>query len=320
MGNWTFANLDWEQTAKVADYENALETARQSWATNPIFSDFHVKTAIGYAGWPMAQAGNIEYGLCEALHSEEAAVGALRSAYEKRALRGPIILGCMVAKPGNPAMPCGNCRDIMLAELGPDFEIVAGADVGGLAVVTQMKDYLFDNFKALKSRWPSNLKTEILETVQKGDTLMNDAYSLGAHQSLQYHASIVTATYHHFGARDIMVDYHPLYALRDAIRQARRNNDPMIKRVIIVCQDFGGGPPQVMYKDRQHLLELNLQAELISGSKQNPPVFLATHHDGRITNVWVTSIKRWLPMPFTLYHLGPQTLAQATSYFKNKRP
>lgn len=117
-----------------------------------------------------------------------------------------------------------------------------------------------------------------------------------------------------------MCDYHPVYALRDAIRQARRANDPFAQSVVIVSEDFGDKrAPQVMYKDRQHLLELNLQAELLAGKENNPPVWLATYGaQRRVTAAWRTSVKEWIPFPFIPRNFGQDFIEYLTSYFQAK--
>ena len=113
-----------------------------------------------------------------------------------------------------------------------------------------------------------------------------------------------------------MCDYHPIYALRDAVRQVRRENDVTtgLTAIYVVCCGDGTLPPDVMYKDRQHLLELNLQTELIMGKENNPPIYLGTMIKGVLTGMWRTSVKEWLPFPFTASNF--MDLNKMTAYFK----
>jgi len=320
-GKVKIVDLSDEQKAKIGEYIKALEIAKNSVVANPPFSQYFVKEGIGVVGGKMLAAGNIEYGICQALHAEEAAVAAFRAHYGRRANKN-IILGIIAGNPGDTALPCGNCRDIMLEDLGQDFEIVSGAPEGGIAVVTKMSDYLFSDFKkvAITDTLVDLVESAIL-TIYQGEYLVNDAYSPPPlHPERRYHASVITENHNFFGARDVMCDYHPIYALRDAIRQARRAKDPFIQAVIIVCEDFGGGAPHVMYKDRQHLVELNVQAELLSGKETDPPVYLMTYQKDtkNIIAIWKTSVKEWIPFVFTPRNFGPEFVKYLTKYFHNQ--
>ncbi|MBI2109295.1 MAG: hypothetical protein HYT93_03950 [Parcubacteria group bacterium] len=313
-----FVELTKSQEAKIDRYTQALEVAAKSTVANPSYSHYFVKESIGVLEGAALPAGNIEYGICQALHGEESAVSAFRSHYG-RGEHKELVLGIIAGSPGNIATPCGNCRDIMLEDLGTDFEIVSGAADGGLALVVKMSDYLFSDFKtiALEDVPPSVLQRVDL-AIEEGALLVNDAYSPpSVHPERRYHALIATHRNSFVGARDVMCEYHPIYALRDAVRQARRRNDPCINFVVIVCEDFGGGAPHVMYKDRQHLVELNLQGELLTGVETNPPVYLVTHKGyEQLTGAWKTSVKEWIPMVFTPRNFGPEFVDFLTNYFK----
>src|SRR5688572_25531748 len=249
--NWEFKNLNQTklseaQTQKIPEYVKALEIAHSSTMANPIFSQYFVRESIGTKNDGIVPAGNIEYGLCQALHGEEAAVAALRSRFGEFH-SDPLIMGVATSGIANP---CGNCRDIMLDELGPNIELVTGGLNGGPAYIAQLSDYIFDDFTPARNTDYVRLSEEIKATILAGNKLVNDAYSPDSHKSRHYHALIVTESDHYFGAFDVMCDYHPIYALRDAIRQARRNWDPFIKQVIVVCENDASKPPHVMYKDR----------------------------------------------------------------------
>lgn len=317
-GYTEFVDLSLAQKARVKKYIEALEVAAKSVVANPPFSNYFVKESIGLVSDAMVPAGNIEYGICQALHGEESAVAAFRARYGRTNV-GEIILGIVAGNPGNIATPCGNCRDIMLEDLGKDFEIVSGAADGGIAVVANMSNYLFSEFSSLAvADIPSDVLAKIKITIRQGASLVNDAYSpKSIHPERRYHTFIATYNNGFVGARDVMCEYHPIYALRDAIRQARRANDPFVQSVVIVCEDFGGGAPHVMYKDRQHLVELNLQAELLTGKESDPPVFLATYDNKRqVISAWQTSVKEWIPLVFTPRNFGPEFVEYLTNYFR----
>lgn len=317
-GSAKFTALSKTQTARVNVYTEALKTAKDSTVANPFFSNYFVREGIGIISSKMVPAGNIEYGFCQALHGEESAISAFRSRYH-REHQSKIILGIITRSPDDIVSPCGNCRDIMLDDLGTNLEIVTGTADGGTAIVMTMEQYLFSEFR--KTKLPKNTKS-IRNLIQMCESLTNDAYSPPkVHPERKYHAVIRTNTNIFFGAHDVMCDYHPIYALRDAVRQARRAHDPFVQSVLILYQDFGSGSPHVMYKDRQHLFELNLQAELITGQENNPQVFLTTYNDKKqITNTWETSTKKWLPLPFSPRNFGSDFIQDLTQYFQNLKP
>lgn len=328
--NMDFVALSPAQKARIKKYTEALEVAARSAVANPPFSNYFVKVGVGTVNGKMLPGGNIEYGICQALHGEESAVAAFRSHYGRKNV-GETVLGIIAGSPGNITTPCGNCRDIMLEDLGTDFEIVSGAASGGIAIVAKMSQYLFSEFRSLDCK-NADLKVEgkvegidsanvwdnIDKAIRRGALLVNDAYSpKNVHPERRYHALIETPKHTFIGARDVMCDYHPIYALRDAIRQARRANDPFVQSVVIVCEDFGGGAPQVMYKDRQHLLELNLQAELLVGKENDPPVFLATYDaQHQVIGIWETSVKEWIPFAFIPSNFGQEFIENLTNYFR----
>ena len=338
-GKIELVDISSEQQAKISLYEKALELAVVSNVANPIFSKYFVKESIGFKGHQIVPAGNIEYGFCQALHGEESAVASLLSFYDLHGIKVKelnlqnLILGIITK---GMAMPCGNCRDLLLDTFGENFEIVAGDPQGdGLAIVSQMKDYLYEDFgkavtpfhiAALKKSYPFSAKefNQLREiTLKEGAKLNNDAYS-PRENNRDYYALIVTEKNKFFGSHDVMADYHPIYALTDAIRQARRANDPFIKYVMIVRkvkvkQDTDViTPPHIMYKDRQHLLELNLQAELISGKRQNPPIYIVNSNPDNSIYFWKTSVKEWLPIPFSPETFGKEFVQFLKKYYKNK--
>lgn len=320
-------DLSSEQQIKIPQYHQALTTAISSKVSSPTFSNYFVKESV-VNNSKTIPAGNIEYGHCQALHGEESAVAAFRSFSDDNNTKD-LVLGIVAGKPGDVPNPCGNCRDIMIDTFGTDFEIASGAPEGGLAIVTPMQTLLFEEPKEITSRielvneldmYLDDFKKLVNLTVTKGKDLTNDAYSpSGINPERKYYALIMTGKKQFFGGRDVMVDYHPIYALRDAIRQSRRAKDPFIKRVIIVAEEPDITMPHVMYKDRQHLLELNLQAELVKNKQQDPPVFLVSlDESGKLNKVWKTSVKQWLPFPFNPGDFGNEFVKHLSAYHKSK--
>ena len=333
-GGQKLAPLSIDQKLRVSAYANALRTALESNVANPRFSNYFVREGIGRLGEKALPAGNIEYGLCQSLHGEESAVAAFRSARGRYTHAEDVVVGIIQPKPGEIATPCGNCRDIMLEDLGKECEIVSGYADGGIAVVASLEHYLFEDFFRLPDIYDFNFdaivtaelgmprmefETWVHSTLREGERLANDAYSpADIHPERKYAVALITAQGYFIGARDIMCDYHSIYPIRDAVRQARRSGDVAFHSVVIVSENPGDTLPHVMYKDRQHLLELNIQAELTLNEERNPPVFLVAHRDGIITGLWKTSVKEWLPLPFSPYAFGPEFVEHLKNYFQKK--
>lgn len=331
MGKWQFKNavfdkktgavkllyLSAKQRANIAQYEKALEVAARSQVACPRFSKYFVKESLGIVGRKAVPAGNIEYGFWQALHGEESAVAAFRSWYGRKSA-GEIVLGIIAGTPGNVPAPCGNCRDIILDDLGPDFEIVSGAAGGGLAIVTKMRDYLFEDFTEFTG-WSDipGFQAEIILAAVEGERLTNDAYSSQSqYPERAYSALLNTDMGFVIGARDTMCDEHTIYALRDAVRQARRKGHTNVRRVVVVASCSNA--PHVMYKDRQHLAELILQNELVTMSENDPPIFLVSYQDNQIKRVWRTTAEEWIPHVFSPRNFGPEFMQHLTEYFRTK--
>lgn len=347
MPKWQFKTLGSEgklvslpedRLYKVPYYEQALEVAAKSEVANPPFSKYFCKESIVVTnGSSPVMAGNIEYGWCQAIHGEESAVSAYRSKYGRGnilKMSESTVLGIIAGNPEHIANPCGNCRDIMLEDLGEDFEIVSGAPEGGMAVVVKMSDYLFNRPRASDLDHGNLRKVfeyELRQLVNNAHRMENDAYAPGnVHPERRYFAMINTVGGLFIGAHDVMCEYHPIYALRDAVRQARRKRSSHITEVVIAGPSVGKGiSPHVMYKDRQHLMELNLQGELMTGKEMDPPVHLLTYDqkqfekhsmlfEGALVSAWTTSVKEWLPFPFSPRNFGDEFIKHLTEYYKKK--
>ncbi len=336
-------DLSDKQRGKVEKYEKALVIASESKVAAPYISNYFVKEGIVAEfqdGLVIEKpAGNIEYARNRAVHGEEAAVVAYRAAISELGVlpenrREELVLGIVAGNPGNIPSPCGNCRDVMIDGFGVDdgFEIVSGTAEGGLAMVVPMDMFTFDpqdqvdiNSRSRKKVVDSlgMSKNDFLEivsrTLKEGKRLANDAYATPTVKpERKYYATIATDKKLFHGAADVMVDYHPIHALRDAIRQARRENDSSMQSIVVVAEE-PNVKPDVMYMDRQHSVEFKLQGELDSGHEKNPPVFLVGHDDGgKITTVHKTSINEWLPFAFNPRNFGPEFLQFLGDFYKGR--
>lgn len=321
-GECDLVDLSEEQQRRIPHYVGALVSAWRSEVARPVFSNYFCRESISLFGHSFAlPAGNIEYGCCQALHGEESAVAALRTAHGRNL--NPVILGIHAgSEVGRSANPCGNCRDIMLADLNWDSEIVHGNPQSGVVVVAELRDYFFDAFTPASGPITSHVRKDVEGIVESARKFENNAYAENVPANRRYFVMIQTKRGNRFfGAHDVPCDYHPVYAGRSAMLQARWVRDTEIAYVAVVYQKRTGAilePPHVMYKDRQHLMELNYEGEIMSGTRNDPPVHLvACDENLDVVGAWETTLEAWLPLPFTPRNfMNPDVMAR---YYKGLR-
>ncbi|HLD39478.1 MAG TPA: hypothetical protein VJB05_04165 [archaeon] len=303
-GKTVFADLSVEQQGRIPQYEEALRYAEQTQVPNPTFSNFYVRASAGVNS-EYVQGGNIEYGFCQALHSEESLVAAVRSRMGRHDGMPIIAFSSLGLEP----TCCGNCRDVLF----DDFEygeIVSGSPAGGIASVATFDDIKFDGFRGTTPY--VGLCRLAAKINKRGEELVKDAYSGSQRHERNYFVGITTDSgFYYVGAHDVACDFQPIYAGRDAMRQARRSRDPFIKSIIVVSQE----KPRVMYKDRQHLLELNIDGEMLSGQERNPPIFLVSFKN-EVTGMWGARLKETMPFPFMVTAFGDEFIDKYKAWCK----
>ncbi len=340
MAKWRFLELTRDETVPLTNskiqpkLELALLCAGQSRVPNPKFSSYYVKCACllldrndndkpVYKIVRNVLGGNLEYGLCQALHGEELLVSALIS---KRGISRVDWRRCrlLVAfssrfETGRVPTCCGNCRDIMRDYFPPDTLIFGGHPKGGKVMVAHLRDFLVNNYPA--GHLPPYFDMERTEQMLLECLLLeNNIYFSGQPHPERRYVAIIQGSKTYLGAHDVMCDYHPIYAIRDAVRQARRDNNPGFSEVFVASE---GQVPDVMYKDRQHLLELNFQQECLYERTFDPPVYLLTYKlvsrgRPRVTSIRATTVKKWLPFPFSPANFGDKFVAYAKREFTKK--
>lgn len=309
----------------VETYKNLLQKAADSRCAKPIFSGFHVRGAAAtYFVVNPALAGNVEYGNCQALHNEEATVAALIARCNSSKFDGYHKVIAIVAGKGkgslkNLTMPCGNCRDILRDTLGPDCTIIAGAEGGGTAIVTKLSDILFDDFRQISDLNGSGVEV----TIRRCEEILHNPYLDPKKFPLRnYGVCIMTGDLGSqkpfFGASVVHADFHPTYPIEVVSLQMWLKRKHRINLVTVVAEGDGSAPPDVMYRDRQRLLEMVIEDWLMTGQEGDPSVYLITHQGQRVTGTWQTSVKEWLPFPFSPHNFGDKFLQHYQKYLKTK--
>lgn len=292
-----------------------------------MFSGFHVSGSItarpSNHSKPL-RSGNLEYGYCQALHNEEAAASALAATMTGNE-RPILTIGAGYGDGGleTITMPCGNCRDIVRDTIGSQCEIVAGKLDGGTAVVAWFGDILCDEYVSVLDTENYTQATE-LRILAEGKALMKNPYCApDKHPLRQYVAALSTGAgdrdpHEYIGAHFVGAAFHPTYPIEIAALRAELAMDPYISAVTIVAEGDGTAPPDVPYRDRQQLVELAFECELLVNKPCNPHVRLATYQDGRRTGAWTTSAYEWLPLPFSPRAFGEEFLSQHRTYLARR--
>jgi cytidine deaminase len=297
--NSTKTPLTPEQKGKEKDYIDVLQTALSSRVPHPTQSGFTVQEAIGPIGGLKIPAGNIEYGYKNAIHGEESAANGLRLKYPE--YRGDLVLGIVTDNLAKPASPCGNCRDVLIDLLDGDvkrLEVVSGFEKGE-ALVASFEDYLYEDYKLIHDggrHLPAEREVKVIRDLEKVTTFAPLSEGETVSSQRTYTACVKTESGMYIGGHIVDDDYHPVYALRNALIQSRNNTK--IVHIVIVTSNSEGLPPKVMYSDRQALLT-QLKRGMEKNGEQNPPIFLINDFDSKNLKIWMTTPKDWLPNPST---------------------
>lgn len=317
--------------AKKDRFEQMIAAAGRSHCASPIYSGFYVNGAIAAEGDKILHGANKEYGDDQALHCEEdlvaTLVSSMNSAERARTAKVMLAFSCGEGAPGVYPLPtcCGNCRDFLRDMLAPTTIIISGTQNGGLATVATLADLLYTDYMPVAKRdWAKAMPDSLMDTiVAEAGRLAYHPYKNAAKFPLRKYAAMVKTNSKgvmnsYFGAIANGADFHPLYALEDALRAAQRNGDPYVESVVIVAEGDGSEPPDVMSRDRQRLMEAALDAELLTGKPCNPKIILVTYADGATTGVWETFSDEWLPFPFSPKEFGEEFLKGHVEYLRKK--
>lgn len=302
-------------------YESLLQAAATSNAAKPSFSGYFVRgsgTTFNNANPP--QSGNIEYGHCQALHNEEATVAALASRKNSVEFEGfpaiAIVAGKGKGSLDSFTMPCGNCRDILRDTLGPDCVVLSGTEDGGIALVAKLSDALFENYQPISA-------FDIWGTVRRCEEIFHNPYHNPNYLPLRnYGVCVLTGKKGSFkkiyGSSFVHADFHPIYPIESVGLQMWLKKEFHVNMVAVVAEGNGSAPPDVMYRDRQRLLEMVVENELLTGHKIDPYIYLFAHDRRVVTGAWRTTAKEWLPFPFSPHNFGDKFLRHYKKYLKEK--
>ncbi|MEK6942656.1 MAG: cytidine deaminase [Nanoarchaeota archaeon] len=316
MPKWNFINGLDNQVIESVDprWVSALEVALTSQAT-PDQSGYHVNAGGVTKKGNFVSGSNHEMAITDTVtHGEEAVIVA---ALETFGREDPIeVIAFAGLGGGEIASPCGNCRDSIRQYADPNNLVIINAPrEGGKAVLVPGRAYFKSDFIEVKET--GELRFAAIKQAVLAEQSAYDIYSTKSSPKI-YGAVIACENGSIFrGSFRGDVAYHPDLPISAAIANFRDgSDDPSRKSIREIVVASTGSIPDVMYKDRQHALELAEAMQSLNGRSGNPlPVYLVNMGNDGSMKIFKTDTNEWLPHRFSPKHLGLEG-AMAGSYAK----
>ncbi|GEM_PF-5130183 len=303
MVDWQFKSSDGKISIDdecVKLYERCMTHALLS-HSNPKQSNYPVLSAGLTDANIFVRGGNVEYRMMgRGIHSEEALVSAAIQSGGKDAKLS--LIAIISGTPGNIAMPCGNCRDLLKEYCTADAVIVCGAPVGGEASVIRLSSYFNDDFPEIKEfQFGIGAHNGLIEALCSE----RNAYHPCVPKEKMYGATIYceppgfsTNTFlsGHFAGDSA---FHPVFPIRNAISALQNSNSSLkwYPAKVVVAQT--GYKPAVPYIERQHLLEFECYLRKKHGRSSPIDVrLIETDIKGGVVHAWKTDSTEWIPYAF----------------------
>ncbi|MBT4964285.1 MAG: hypothetical protein HOI53_07930 [Francisellaceae bacterium] len=290
--------------ALLAQMKRAVDAAVYS-GSNPTISGYQVKSATVIAtakGDKIFVAGNSEYEVPEAIHSESSLLASITSAFGASVTRSVKFIAFDSVE-CSKCTGCGDCRDYIKSQT--DYEnllIVCGQRSDKSIHVTRFKDGLVDEteFASVNHTQIALSKLELEELLSSAQGALqggikffsNDSHSAAA--GLSYDNNIYRAA----GVDDAA--FHYRYPISGLLQQAATEQDYLIKAIVVVGTK--GQWPKISYRDRQYGYEFSL-----FNNKLNKKPIQLILSDG-LGNYRLTSFEQALPYAFSLEWLIPKEL------------
>lgn len=262
----------------------------------PHQSGYFVKTAGMTKNGIYYKGGNKEYAHSDAfIHGETAVVSGLRDMTDSSIE----VIGWHregVLTSADFGRPCGNCRDVLKEYCSPETFLLNGNKDS--YVVTRLKDFLFEDFKKADF---SKIKISDLRPALEALSGGNDIYLPEKLKGETYGASLVAWDGTVWPGGDYTnVGYDSIPPVMSAIINWRWNyptGTVLDKRLKIRKLLVAGkrGIPDILYRDRQAILELD---EVLRKYTKSPQPLKVQILNGR-GEVYETNVEEMLPGPFS---------------------
>ncbi|NTV23559.1 MAG: hypothetical protein HGA85_04250 [Nanoarchaeota archaeon] len=246
--------------------------------------------------------GNFEYGLGRGVHGEHSSLTHAAQEIGHALNNYWRIVTLYIDVPGRCA-PCGDCRDFMLSLyepmtrglplLGENFEIVSSDE--NRFYVVKFPELLFPLNK-MKMAQPSEVAM-VLEYQEANEMARKSVHAPWLPAWLANYTAVAAVGKGVPGSLFVGVDFHGTYPIGSILSKLIEGEvDPEKIEYLAIISEDQDNLPEVLYKDRQDSLYLN--TVLAAARKQDDldlPVYIVSEKGfGR-----KTSVKEWLPMPFS---------------------
>ncbi len=304
-------------------YRKAIQVAKEAFAS-PDQSGFHVLTCAMAADGRYVIGGNKEYALsCAFVHGETAVISAFKDQYRDTPIKVIAFYSKFPVEKGGSACPCGNCRDVMAHYCSPDMLIIEGNEER--ALISRYEDYQFTDYAVADPEHPV-----LLRGLHEGVRALRESKTVYLPEKLKhdvYGAVIVSKSGRTWrGSLYTNAGYDAVTPALSAI-QTWRNTIPDdgtvdhldIDHVLIVGT---GKIPQILYRDRQAILELDEVLRQCTGRTEPLPIHLVNvNEEHTIVEANKTDAVEWLPHPFSPGNFGMQDViaAEAMLYISNQK-
>jgi len=280
------------------DERELLGIAKLSKQT-PSQSGFYVKTAGLTQSGKTVLGGNMEYGLCSAIHGEESVIANWAQACSLDDRISAIAFASEDVGPDSPwVTSCGNCRDLVREYCDPEGFFLDG-NPDGLYRKYPFSKLFFDAFHQI-----DNIRRRVTsKAIESAVNAMQRSYDI--YSGATYGASIITDSGVFSAGFEGDVAYHPTLPIRNAItclKYASSEKGRFNTKQVVIA---GPKALDVPYKDRQYLFEFvdGLRAGGIRKAPLEVYLIPATGADIQM-EAWKTDSDEWLPFPFSPSVLG----------------
>ena len=281
---------------------------------NPGYSGFYVEGRMGIVEHPEISVPlfNLEHGEGDALHGEEVGGSLLRAIVGPSLPQKRVVMG--FPGEGTP-VSCGGCLDFMRENFSPRSLTIVADSKNHKIGIWRLQDHFFpidDSLKVIKNKLPRQI-------AQIVDELTPDDFDRGGYWP--YHNSEVHPERHYSAMMFVgnrffkeggygPVDYRTTPAVQMLMQQIMpaekfayltelHSPGDVADFCLYILGSYRGVVPDVVYKDRNQLLELEHRLSKMWGKPDLAiPVAIVNYNKKGNKEIRFTNSKEWLPDPF----------------------
>lgn len=290
--------------------ERAIRAAKRSHAA-PSQSGYHVRAVGVTRDGAHVHGGNMEYGHNDAfIHGESAVVSNALAQHGEVDLKTLAFYNEALSPEDLVVYPCGNCRDILQEYVSPDMLVVAGNE--SIIKLGRFASYLHDEYE----EGPRSSRLDSFDELEAAVVGLEAAVTAYAPTDVArnvYSAVLTTHSTLTAGAHYTGPHYRSLTAGEQAVTKYQFSQPEQdLQQAVFATYGTADELPEVFYRDRQALLDLDDTLQLVTGRKEPLPVVLLTldRETRKIVNAARTDSSSWLPYPFKATAFGMEAAVE----------